>query len=99
MGVLSDKQRVEATLFDRSGQGSWRDSFVGHERRDAELHTFIEPYLEASEVSTGLARVTHWQDGGFAVFSSRSDSGHFVGFYYRGAFPLVMKAVALLRSS
>lgn len=32
VGVLGDEQRVEATLFDRSGQGSWRDSFVGHER-------------------------------------------------------------------
>ena len=50
MSVLGDKQRVEAALFDRCGQGSRRDSFVGHERRDTELHAFIEPYPEASEV-------------------------------------------------
>ena len=55
MGVLSDKQRVEAALFDRSGQGSRRDPFVGHERRDAELHAFIEPYLEDRAVTRFLA--------------------------------------------
>ncbi len=46
MGVLGDKQRVEAALFDRSGQGSRRDPFISHERRDAEFHAFIEPYRE-----------------------------------------------------
>ena len=44
MSVLGDKQRVEATLFDRSGQGSRRYPFISHERRDTELHAFIEPY-------------------------------------------------------
>ena len=44
MSVLGDKQRVEAALFGRSGQGSRRDPFISHERRDAELHAFIEPY-------------------------------------------------------
>src|SRR5215211_6222323 len=51
VGVLGNKQRVEAALFDRSGQGSRRDSFVGYERRDTELHAFIEPYPEASTES------------------------------------------------
>ena len=31
VGVLGDEQRVEAALLDRSGQGSWGDSFVGNE--------------------------------------------------------------------
>ena len=44
VGVLGDKQSVEAALFDRSGQGSRRDPFISHECRDAELHAFIEPY-------------------------------------------------------
>jgi hypothetical protein len=51
--MLGDKQRVEAALFDRTGKGSRRDSFVGYERRDTEFHTFIEPYPEAREVSSG----------------------------------------------
>jgi hypothetical protein len=46
VGVLGDKQRVEAALFYRCGQGAWRDSFVGDERRNTELHPFIEPYQE-----------------------------------------------------
>jgi NADPH:quinone reductase-like Zn-dependent oxidoreductase len=36
--------RVEATLFDSSGQGFWRDSFFGYERRNTRFHLFIEPY-------------------------------------------------------
>jgi hypothetical protein len=28
VSVLGDEQRVKGTLFDRSGQHSWRDSFV-----------------------------------------------------------------------
>jgi hypothetical protein len=42
MSMLGDEQRVEAALFDRFGQGSWRDALVGHECRNAEPHVFIE---------------------------------------------------------
>jgi hypothetical protein len=44
--MLGDKQRVEAALFDRSGQCYWRDSFAGAERRNTEFYTFIGSYRE-----------------------------------------------------
>jgi hypothetical protein len=46
VGVLGDEQRVEATLFDRCGEGSRHDPLVGHECRDTEFHLFIELYRE-----------------------------------------------------
>jgi hypothetical protein len=60
--VLGDKQRVEAALFDRTGHGSRRDPFIGHERRDAKLHTFIEPYPEANEVCFNPSMGYSWVD-------------------------------------
>ncbi len=35
---------MAAAFFDCRGQGPRRDALVCDERRDAELHAFIEPY-------------------------------------------------------
>jgi hypothetical protein len=52
--VLGDEQRVEAALFDRSGQSPRRDSLVGYERRDAELYSFMNHTERVSKASYTL---------------------------------------------
>jgi hypothetical protein len=51
VGVLGDKQRVEAAFLDRPGQSRRCDALVGDERRDAEFHVPIEQYRDEGEAS------------------------------------------------